>query len=968
MLKFKLLAAVLLSLSLSSFSQSPVLSGTLRDSENKQPLSGATVKIVKGADSLTVVSDKTGTFEFKNIVDTGTYNLVITYLGYEVTKKDIVWENVSKKIDDILLNKEAKVLSGVTVTSTPSVVKQKADTTEISASQLKVNPDANSEDLIKKAPGITVENGQVKVGGEQVRKVTVDGRDFFGDDAAATLRNLPAEIVDKIQVFDRLSDQAQFTGVDDGSAAKSINIVTKANMRNGQFGRFFAGFGTDNHYLAGGNMSYFKNNSRVSIVALTNDVNQQNFAEIDLLGATSGGGGGGGNFRAQGGGRQGGGGFGGGGGGGGGNFGGGGFGGGGGGFLVGQQPGVSKTNSIGINYNDKWGKNLDVSGSYFFNSRRTINNESLTREYFLSGDSSQFYDQVTKSDNTNYNHRANFRFDWKIDSFNSILITPSVNIQKYDNSSEVTGVNYFTASDLISQTRNTTSSKRSAYNFNNNVLYRHSFRKRGRTFSVNFNTGLNNQNVDIFTDAFSVYYKGNTNLGDTLRQFNDQVTKGHQLSGSLNYTEPVGKKGAILEFRYNPSYSSNNADKETFFFEDASGKYSEFDTSLSNVFVNTYITHKGGITYRKGERNKQISFGLEVQSATLESDQIFPYAAHVQRSFSNLLPNAQINLPLSKKENIRIFYRANTNAPSVNQLQDVINNSNPLLISTGNPNLDQSYGHRIGGRYQYTDTKKGNSIFVNFFGAITNDYVATATYIAAKDSVLTPTVTLFRGSQLTKPVNLDGQRNFNVFVTYAQPLKFIKTNINLNAGFVVNRTPGLINNVSGITRSYNYNAGVVLASNISQYVDYTISYNGSFNNAKNSLQPQLENKYFSHSASARLNLLSKKGWLFNTDLTNQLYSGLSDGFNQSYWLWNMAVAKKLFKGQKGEIRLSVFDLLNQNQSITRTVSETYIEDVNTKVVKQYFMLTFTYNLKNFGKAPVRNFNQNQNPGDFFRRN
>ena len=292
-MKVSLLALVLVSFSLVSFSQTPVLTGTLRDAENKQPLSGATVKIVRGADSLSVVSDKTGGFEFKNLPDTGRYELSISFLGYELTKRQIVWENVTKKIDDINVNREAKTLGGVTVVSTPALTKQKADTTEISASQLKVNPDANSEDLIKKAPGVTVENGQVKVGGEQVRKVTVDGRDFFGDDAAATLRNLPAEIVDKIQVFDRMSDQAQFTGVDDGSAAKSINIVTKPNMRNGQFGRFFAGYGTDNHYLLGGNMSYFKKNSRLSIVALTNDVNQQNFAEVDLLGVTSSGGGGG---------------------------------------------------------------------------------------------------------------------------------------------------------------------------------------------------------------------------------------------------------------------------------------------------------------------------------------------------------------------------------------------------------------------------------------------------------------------------------------------------------------------------------------------------------------------------------------------------------------------------------------------------------------------------------------------------
>lgn len=962
-MKVSLLSIVLLGLSLASFSQNPVLTGTIRDAENKQPLSGATVKIIKGKDSLTVVSDKTGTFEFKNLSDTGRYNLIIEFLGYELTKREIVWDNTTKKLEDIAVNREAKTLGGVTVISNPPLTKQKADTTEISAGQLKVNPDANSEDLIKKAPGITVENGQVKVGGEQVRKVTVDGRDFFGDDATATLRNLPAEIVDKIQVFDRLSDQAQFTGVDDGSAAKSINIVTKPNMRNGQFGRFFAGYGTDNHYLAGGNMSYFKKNTRISIVALTNDVNQQNFAEVDLLGVTSSGGGGGfggGNFRAQGGGRPGGGGFGGG------NFGGGNFGGGGGGFLVGQQAGISKTNAIGINYNDKWGKNMDVSGSYFYNNRKTENSEKIAREYFPVGDTTQFYDQDAASESNNYNHRANLRLDWKLDSFNSILITPSVNIQDNNSNSLTKGLMFTEQGDTLSQTLNANRAQRTAINFNNNILYRHSFRKRGRTFSANFNNGVNNQDGESYTDAYSLYYKGALKVKDTTRQFNDQVVNGYQYSGSLSYTEPIGKKGAIVEIRYNPSYSSNDSKKKAYSFENATEKYSQLDTSLSSVLEYTNTIQRGGVSFRKGDRTKQINFGFDIQSSTLESDQQYPYATHVKRTFNNFLPNLMFNLPLSKKESIRLFYRAGTNPPSVTQLQDVINNSNPLLLTTGNPELDQSYAHRIGGRYQFTNTKKSQSLFVNFFGSLTDNYVATATYTATKDSILTPSVILRKGSQLTKPINMDGQRNLNVFITYAQPLKFIKTNVSLNTGFVAYRTPGLINNVEGVTTSYNYSAGVVLASNISQYVDYTLSYNGSFNNAKNTLQPTADNKYFSHTTTAKLNLLTKKGWLFNTDLSNQTYSGLSDGYNQSYWLWNMAIAKKILKGQKGEIRLSVFDLLDQNQSISRNVTETYFEDVTTKVLKQYFMLTFTYNLKNFGKAPARpSFNQG---GDFFRRN
>lgn len=968
MLKFKLLTALFLLFTLSSFSQAPLLTGVLKDAETKQPLDGATVKIILGKDSISVVSNKSGVFEFKNF-NPGKYNLVVTHLGYEILKKEFTWENVLKKLGDILLNKEAKTLAGVTIVSTPPLTRQKADTVEISASQLKVNPDANSEDLIKKAPGITVENGQVKVGGEQVRKITVDGRDFFGDDATATLRNLPAEIVDKIQVFDRLSDQAQFTGVDDGSAAKSINIVTKVNMRNGNFGRVFAGYGTDNHYLAGGNMSYFKKSTRLSIVALTNDVNQQNFAEVDLLGATGSSGGGG--FGGQGGGRQGGGGFGGGGGnfggggGGGGNFGGGG---GGGGFLIGQQPGVSKTNSIGLNYNDKWGKKLDVSGSYFFNNRKTINSETINREYFLSGDSSQFYNQKNISSNNNFNHRANFRFDIKLDSFNSILITPSISIQKFESRSDLSGLNYFTDVNLISRTLNESSSSRNAYNFNNSILYRHSFRKKGRTFSVNLNTGINNQDGESFADSYSLYYKGPSNLSDTIRQFNDQTTKGYQLSSSVNYTEPVGKKGAILEFRYNPSYSSNKSDKETYFINDVSGKYSEFDTSLSNVFDNTFLRQRGGISYRKGDRNKQISFGLDIQSAKLKSNQVFPYTANVEKSFFNFLPNANINLPLSKKENIRIFYRANTREPSVTQLQDVINNTNPLLISTGNPNLKQAFSHSLGGRYTLTNATKSKSFFINFFGSAASNYVATATYIAKKDSILTPSVTLYKGSQLTKPVNLDGQWNLNTFITYAMPLKFIKTNMNLNASVTYNRNPGLINNQAGITKSTNFATGAVFASNISQYVDFTVSYNANINKAKNTLQPQLNNNYFMSTAGIKLNLLSKKGWLLNNDISNQSYKGLSDGFNQNYWLWSMAIAKKILKKQAGEIRLAVFDLLNQNQSITRTVAETYIEDKNTKVVKQYFMLTFTYNLKNFGKAPARQQNYNPNMMGDFRRN
>jgi len=934
-----------------AYGQDNSLKGNVKDGESKQPLNGATIKLILVADTTKVkntITDKAGVFEFSS-VEPGKYKLEVSFTGYEMTAKELEFGKAALNLGEFLVHKEAKTLNDVTIVSKASPVKLKGDTAEYSASQYKVNPDATTEDLVRKMPGVTVENGVVKAGGEQVQKVTVDGREFFGDDATATLRNLPAEIVDKIQVFDRMSDQAQFTGVDDGNTSKSINIVTKANMRNGQFGRVFAGYGTDNHYLAGGNMSFFKNNRRISIVGLTNDVNQQNFTEMDLMGVTSSSMRGG--FRGGGGGR-----------------GGGGFGGGGGGFLIGQQPGVSKTNSLGINFNDKWGTKTDVSGSYFFNSRNISNKEVSSLEYLDKTLPNPFYDETDLSASRNYNHRASFRIDHKIDSSNSILVTPSVSFQRYNSFSDISGKTYADPNSPSNTTQNITNSSRDAISFSNSILYRHSFAKRGRTFSINFSQRINNNDGETYLDAYVNSFKTGFTERDTVQQFTDQFTKGLNLSGNLNYTEPIGKK-AILQFSYSPSYSKNKTNKENYILDPAVNKYSQFDSSLSNIYDNTYITQRGGVSYRFGDQDKNISFGMDYQSAALNGDQHFPYTASVDRKFYNFLPNAMIRYNFSKTSNIRLFYRASTNEPSIGNLQEVFNTNNPLRVSTGNPNLKQEYGHRLGFRYQLTNPQKGRSFFFNLFGSTTSDYVANAIYQMKRDSVLTPTFTLKQGGQLTKPVNLDGRWNMNAFATFGAPLNFIKTTMNLNTGFTYNRTPGVINELSTVSNSYGINSGIVLASNISQYVDFTVSYNASFNTVNSTNTGEDNTHYVSQNAGIRLNLLNKKGWLLNNDVSNQSYSGYSDGFNQSFWLWNMAVAKKFLKKQRGELRLSVFDLLGQNQSISRTVDATYIQDVTTQVVKRYFMLTFTYNLKNFGTPPARNSQRGEGGprGDFMRR-
>lgn len=930
-----LLVLVILSSAVVVHSQS--IKGKLADPSNNRPLTGATVSLTRVKDSIATqntITDSLGIFEFGGLA-LDSFFLKVSSIGFEEYRQIVSLSDSVPVLDlqTIFVPKSTVQLGTVTITAKTPPAQQKGDTIQFNASQFKVNPDATVEDLVKKLPGVTVgRDGTVTTQGEQVRKVTIDGRDFFGDDASAALRNLPSDIVDKIQVFDRLSDQAQITGVDDGSSQKAINIVTKSGMRNGQFGRIYGGYGTDDRYAAGGNVSFFKDNRRVSIVALLNNINQQNFGTQDLLGVTSSGGGG------RGGGPRGGG-----------RGPGGGWGGGQENFQVGQQSGISKTNAFGINFNDKWGKKLDVSGSYFYNNSRNGNDQVLNRQN-LGRDTIRFYDENSISQSNNFNHRINMRLEYKMDSSNTLIISPSINFQKNNSINGYNAISSYNPGDIANETENTTTNNRSGYNIRNNILYRHNFAKRGRTLSLNLNTTFNNNEGESYILSLTRFYKGGVQTDSSQNQFMDNLTKGYNLSANIVYTEPVGKKGQ-LQFNYAPSYANNKANQQTFQYDAAAGKYTEFDTTQSNQFDNVIKTNNAGITYRLGQsRDNQFAVGVSFQHTRLESERIFPTIASVNKSFNNVLPSLQWSRKISPKSSLRVFYRSSTNAPSVNQLQDVVNTSNVLLLSSGNPDLKQQTSHFVAGRYTFTNTQKGQSLFANVFLQTSQDYITNATYRASQDSVIQQGIVLKQGSQLVKPINLDGYKSLRSFITYSMPVKFLKSNLNLNAGFTFSKLPGQINYVNNMTDNFTYSTGVGLASNVSEYVDFNVSYSANFNRATNSVQSQANTKYFNQSAGAQLNLLSKTGWFLQNDVINQYYSGLSAGFNQNFWLWNAAIGKKFLKSRAAEIKLSVFDLLKQNQSISREVTANYIQDVQSQVLQQYFMLTFTYSLKNFGKA------------------
>lgn len=952
----------------SAHAQSGSVLGRVRDPETLVNLGGATVGLRSIRDSsffVTTNTDSLGRFHFDGL-PADSFRVRFSYVGYAQLEQTFRLDSGARvDLDDVLLPRATKELTGVVVQGTAPPAVQKNDTVQFNASSYKVNPDASAEDLARKLPGITIENGQVKSNGEVVQKVTIDGRELFGDDATAALRNLPAEVIDKIQVFDRLSDQAQLTGFDDGNTQRGINIVTRANMRNGQFGRLYAGAGTDDNasalrYQAGGNTTILHENRRVSLVGNFNNINQQNFAQQDLLGVTSNArsGGGGGPRGAQGGGgnrgtqsRSGGG-----------NI--GGFGSSSN-FLVGQQTGINRTTALGVNYSDIWGKkkNLTVTGSYFFNNSRNTTYEEAITDYFTSGKSAfNRTTDTTQSTSNNTNHRINGRLEWRIDSANSLIFTPSLSFQA--NSTDRSTDRFFSYNSNTQglterHTTNASNSSRNGNNLNGSLLFRHSFAKRGRTFTVNVNSSSNQRAGGTYVTTNERSRYGSTFTDSTGQRFTDQANDGWQLNTNFIYTEPVGTKGQV-QLNYNPVFSRSNADQLTYGYDSVLHDYNHFLDSFSNRFRNRTDAQNGGLSYRFGDRDRMVSFGVNYQHTRLRSDQTFPRALNVDNSFNNLLPNAMLRWKLSTRSSLRLFYRASVNTPSVTQLQGVLDLTNAPLYTIGNPNLDPQYTHTLSSQYTFTNTAKGQLFVANVFVQAANNYISNATIT---DAGLLAGYGLAPGGQLTQPVNLNGYRSARGLLNYAFPIKALKVNLNFNGGLQWNRLPGLVNAQLTKTDNTVYSLGTVVSSNISQNVDFTVSYTGNYNDIRSNGQSTTASySYFQHVAAAQLTLISKQGWLLQTDATNQYYTAFSGNPAQNYTLWNMAVGKKLGKARKADLRLSVFDLLGQNQSIVRNVTETYIESQTTQVLQRYYMLTFTYNLRTFGTAAARAANRNGGGG------
>lgn len=902
--------------------------GNLFDTTTRQPVAEATITVLHAHDSSLVTfgrSNSAGRFNIQYLPN-GRYRLLVTHVTYRNYSKLFDISDQKKDVDAgyITLFNRASTLEEVTVSQERPPVTFRNDTIEFNAGSFKTRPNSVVEDLLKKLPGVQVDkDGKIKANGEEVKKILVDGKEFFGNDPKIASKNLPADVVEKVQVFDKKSDQSQFTGFDDGNNEKTINLTLKPDKKNGAFGRASVGAGNKDRYQGNFNLNSFKGDRQLSILGMANNTNKQGFSFLDMLNFSGGLGGPGGR---------------------------------GGGMVEISNPGIpvqgpnNPNNTItttwagGLNFNDNWSKNLVVNGSYFYSRIQDAINQNTNRQYLLSNSSfTRIQDEIAQK--INENHRLNLSADYKIDSLNSIKFTTTANVQ---NSATKSNSVYRSISEkgmLLNNGFSNTGNKSDGYNWSNNLLWRHKFHKKGRTISANVSFGLNNaENSSVLNSQNSfVNPTGGNIFTDTLDQVGEQSNDGSNYGVQVSYTEPISKI-SLLEFTYNFNQTNSESDKATFDIDPGTGKYSIPNQQLTSDFKNNYSYQRGGFNWRYQRSKINFSLGTSVQDAALKSE--FHFLGNdsvIHRSFLNILPNARLQYNINKFRNLRLNYNTFTRQPTVTQLNPIVDNSDPLNIRMGNADLNQEYNHRLQLNYMAVDPFRRTSFF-------------TMLSITAKtNSIVNDDRVDSQGVRLSRPVNADGLYNVLGVVSWGLPVKMLKSNLNINTEYSQARYANFVNFEQNniIMRTLSEQASLNFVNK--DFLDLTLGANISFNNVQYSLTPKQNTSYWNQEYSFDANIYFLKGFSIASEFSFNRNTGYASGFNTNVFLWNAGIAKQLFKNKKGEVKLQMFDILNENVGISRTANQNYIEDVYSKVLNRYLLLSFTYNISRFaGKgAPVQ---------------
>jgi hypothetical protein len=858
-------------------------------------------------------SNEAGVFNFKNVAPAN-YLISISYVGY-VPKWVPVITGTEKTLEmGVIYMNDVNTMSTVTVNARRPPVVINGDSVEFNSENFKTAPNAVVEDLLKKMPGMEVDkSGGITVNGKKVTKVFVNGKEFFTGDPMMATKNLPADAVDKIQVYDRKSDQAMFTGIDDGSEETAINLKLKKDRNKSTFGKLSGGAGTPSVFDAQGNVNVINNEEQFSTISGANNTNRQNFSGRNIVNFSGGGGGrpgAGAGVTVN-------------------------FSGGGSGETDANAQGIAETYSIGGNYS-----NLFNNKKTEFNANLSISDverNNISSSFTQNLTPGNAFNRISNSNSIAGNKQQNFgsTIDHKVTDNFSFRFTPSLGLQQTTNYSEDSTQTYLTNGNLLNSNTTIASSASDAVNAASTLLLRKKFAKKGRTISSTITQSFNRSTStgNQFTEQLS-YINNKLTNDSILDQQNTRKGENSSYSANLIYTEPLGKK-SLLEFNTYLSKSIGSSSRRIFDRNNATDNYDLLNTRLTNEFNSEYTYSGGGMSYRSNQKKYNFSTGFSLQKAVLDGENISA-KTKLSQSFQDILPNATFRYNFSQTKNLNVDYRTSTNQPSITQLQPVLDQSNINRQSIGNPDLKRSYVHNLNIRFFSSKILAGKSFFSTLNASTTNNSIVNY------DSVL-PNRTI-----LTKPVNVDGAYRINGSLNYGFGIKKLKSRLSfgLNAGLNnnISYANGLLNTIvtksTGPSMSYTYI--------VDDVIDINLTARYSFSNTNNAVNPTLNTNFLTKVFGADMTNYLPFNIVLNQSFNYAINTGRAEGFNTAIPIWNASFSKFFMKNKRAEIKMSAFDLLNKNIGINRNVSQNQIVDRSYNVISQYFLLSFTYSLQKSG--------------------
>lgn len=919
----KYLATLLIIVLLPVFSEAQntgSVKGHVFDTATNRGLAYATVSIVDSKDSTLVTfirADSTGKFNFKTL-EKGKYLISASYVGYVPVWKPI--EVTAGNVLDLgqLILTDVLKSNDVTVTARRAPVTINNDTVEFNTENFKTQPNAVVEDLLKRLPGVTVDtDGTVRVNGQKINRVLVNGKEFFTGDPKIATKNLDADAVDKVQVFDKKSDRAEFTGIDDGNSEKAINLKLKKDRNKSTFGRVAGGAGGDDgRYDAQTNINKFNGDQQLSLLGMANNVNKQGFSLNDIMnfsgdlarGMRNTGGGISISINSGGGGDN--------------------------GLPVtglGQnQQGVATTYAGGVNYNDLWNKKSNVNTSGMFSDIDLATNRTTNRQNLLPGNS---FDYLSNSNSARriQQQRWNGAFDHKFDSLISLKVTPVVSAQQNNSRTYSSYSSTNTSGQKINDGFSDSRTNSEALNLSATALYRQRLKKKGRTISGNFTLNYNDskQTGDLYTR--NTFYAAGVPLRDSItNQKNSRNAITRNFGATITYTEPIGAK-SLLEITSFYNTNSGQSDRKTYDYNSGSGKYDQYNTVLSNDFTSSYNYGGGTLNFRSNMKQFSLTVGSSFQSAILKSTNN-TNGNVIEQHFSDFLPSANIQYKLGSMKTLSLGLNTSTTQPSTAQLQPIADVSDPLNTYTGNPNLKRSYVQSLNLSFFSTNIYTQRNLFAFISATKTNNAIVNS-------DVIQP-----NGARVSMPVNADGQYFVFGSVNAGFPIKKLKSRVDfgINTNYTRNIAflNGARNNIAnlGVGPSLNY------SFNKDGLMDINASARLNISKATYSLQPRLNTNYLQQTYNIEMNNYLPLGLIMNNSFNYTINSGRADGFNTKIPYWNASLAKSFLKNKRGELKLSVYDLLNKNVGVNRSANQNYIEDTRYNVLQRYFLLSFTFRL------------------------